>query len=130
MELQDDNYCFACGRENPVGLKMEFIYDAGAVRVEFTPKKEHQGWGDVVHGGILFTLMDEAMARLLIDHGDSVVTSRMEIKFLRPAMVEQQLILEGKEDRREGKFIYTSSKLTNPRGKTVATSKGVYVLVS
>lgn len=127
MELTQDNYCFACGKENPIGLKMEFEYAPGEVTVRFTPRKEHQGWGDVVHGGILFTLMDEAMARMIIDAGDMVVTSRMEIKFLRPALVNEEIVLKGKLDKTEGKFFYTSSKILGKEGRPVAISKGVYV---
>ncbi|MFP4496832.1 MAG: PaaI family thioesterase, partial [Vulcanimicrobiota bacterium] len=76
MDLTDDRYCFACGPENPIGLNMKLNYKQNKVTVEFIPKKEHQGWHNMVHGGILFTLMDEAMAKLIIEQGDMVVTSR------------------------------------------------------
>lgn len=129
MQLLDDNYCFACGKDNPIGLKMEFQHKDSKSIVKFKCKKEHQGWGDVVHGGILFTLMDEIMARMIIDSGTNVVTSRMEISFLRPVKVGQDITIESKEDRSEGRFVYASSKIVSENKKILAKSKGVYVKV-
>lgn len=130
MELIDDNYCFACGKENPIGLKLEFEYDEDEVKVEFQPKKEHQGWDNVIHGGILFTLMDEAMARLIIEKGDMVVTSRMETKFLRPARVGENIVITGRIEKKDKKKIQASSRIKNTRGKLLATSRGIYVRVN
>ena len=44
-----DNYtmCFACGRDNPIGLKLKLQRDGEAVRTEFTPEEQHQGWPDL-----------------------------------------------------------------------------------
>ncbi len=46
MDKQPNSrYCFLCGRENPIGLKLAF-FDDGEDRVvaEFTPREEHQGY--------------------------------------------------------------------------------------
>jgi len=126
MELKDDNYCFACGKENPIGLKMEFEYGKDTAEVKYIPRREHQGWGDIVHGGILFTLMDELMARMIINSGIYVVTSRMEIKFLRPARVGEEIKVIAKLDRSDERFFYASSKITGKKEKILAVSKGVY----
>jgi hypothetical protein len=56
-------YCFACGRQNPIGLQMQFRRDGDdGVHCEYTPRPEGQGFPGVVHGGVLVSLMDEAMA--------------------------------------------------------------------
>jgi uncharacterized protein (TIGR00369 family) len=130
MDLRIDNYCFACGKENPVGLKMEFQFGSGELRVPFVPSKEHQGWRDVVHGGILFTLLDEAMAWVIMHEGPFVMTSKMEIKFLRPAMVGEELLVYAKLEKSDERYFYTSSKITNKAGKIVAAAKGTYVKVA
>jgi uncharacterized protein (TIGR00369 family) len=129
MKLEIDDYCFACGKENPIGLKMEFEYGEGSVRVVFTPRKDHQGWQDVVHGGILFTLLDEAMARMIINGGNMVVSLSIEIRFLRPAKVNQEIIITGKLKKTEERRFYASSKITDSNGKTLASAKGTYVKV-
>ncbi len=130
MDLTDDRYCFACGPENPIGLNMKLNYKQNKVTVEFIPKKEHQGWHNMVHGGILFTLMDEAMAKLIIEQGDMVVTSRMDTRFLRPARVDEKITITGKIDEKEEKKFKASCKIKNEAGKTLASSKAVYVKVS
>ncbi|MCD4784594.1 MAG: PaaI family thioesterase [Candidatus Eremiobacteraeota bacterium] len=128
MKLQDDEYCFACGEKNPIGLKLKFDFPDDIIEFKFTPQKEHQGWADIIHGGILATLMDEAMAQIIIHRGYFGVTSGMEIRFLRPAKVEEELTISGEIKSIEGKKINVISKIVNTKGKTVASSKGVYIL--
>jgi hypothetical protein len=54
--------CFACGKDNPVGLKLKIVKDGDEARGEFTVSEFYQGWRGYVHGGIIFTILDEAMA--------------------------------------------------------------------
>ncbi|HEY6572623.1 MAG TPA: PaaI family thioesterase, partial [Candidatus Eisenbacteria bacterium] len=83
--LDDDAYCFCCGRENPIGLKLEFEETPeGRMRTLWTPRKEHQGFKDIVHGGLVGTVLDEVMVRLLYLRGIHAVTAGMETKLLKP----------------------------------------------
>ena len=54
--------CFACGQKNPIGLKLSFRREGETVKTEFTPGELHQVWHGVVHGWIINTILDEAMA--------------------------------------------------------------------
>ena len=88
-KLGDFNLCFACGKDNPIGLKLNFSYDGKQVKSEFIPGKYHQGWRDITHGGILYTLLDEATAYAVLCHGvDSCVTVKSQIKFINMASSE------------------------------------------
>jgi len=127
MELKDDKYCFACGADNPIGLKLEFNFTGEGVTVKFTPRREHQGWVNVIHGGILFTLMDEAMARLIINNGCCVVTSSVEVRFLRQAEIDKELTITANINGKEDKIITATSSIVNDRGKTVAYCRGKYI---
>ena len=80
MKLIDDNYCFVCGKKNPIGLKLDFSFDGKTITTEFVPQKEHQGYFNIVHGGIISTLLDEAMVKLAIEMGMPAVTARMDIR--------------------------------------------------
>ena len=53
--------CYGCGIENPIGLKLLFREEEGKAKAEFVPEKYHQGWPEVVHGGLICALLDEAM---------------------------------------------------------------------
>ena len=129
MKLDDDGFCFACGKNNDMSLRLEFEYNDGEARCVFVPKKEHQGWKDVIHGGILATVMDEAMAKLIINDIAFGVTSNMEIRFLRPAKVGEELTVTASIKKVDGKNVNASSVIKNSKNKVVASSKACYVLM-
>jgi len=85
-------FCFACSQENPIGLKLKPVHDGEKVTAEFTPGKFHQGWNDVVHGGILYTLLDEVTAYAILCHGiDFGVTAQSEIRFRHIAPINEPI---------------------------------------
>src|SRR5262245_4874414 len=58
--LEDDAMCFCCGQKNPIGLKLEFHETPdGRMGTIWIPRKEHQGFKDIVHGGLVATVLDE-----------------------------------------------------------------------
>lgn len=76
------NHCFACGEDNPIGLKLKPSFDGEKVRAVFTPGDYHQGWHDITHGGIIYTLLDEVTAYALLCAGTEFgVTVKSEIRF-------------------------------------------------
>ena len=88
--------CFVCGSENPEGLKIAFEpRPEGGCRAEYTAKPTHVGWPEIIHGGLLFTLMDEAVAWASIYAGRHAVTGKAEARFRAPARVGQRLIVSG-----------------------------------
>ncbi len=128
MKLDDDGYCFACGKNNDMSLRLEFEYNDNEAKCIFIPKKEHQGWKDVIHGGILATVLDEAMAKLIINDYSFGVTSNMEIRFLRPAIVGEELTVTAKVREVNGKNVNATSVIKNSKNKIVASGKASYVL--
>jgi acyl-coenzyme A thioesterase PaaI-like protein len=83
--LEDDGMCFCCGSKNPIGLKLQFeMLPEGRMRTEWTPRREHQGFKDIVHGGLVATLLDEVMIRLLYALGIRAVTAELSTRLLRP----------------------------------------------
>jgi beta-phosphoglucomutase family hydrolase len=85
-------FCFACSQENPIGLKLKPVYDGEKVTAEFTAGKFHEGWGNVVHGGILYTLLDEVTAYAMLCHGIELgVTAKSEIRFKQVAPINEPI---------------------------------------
>ncbi|MDO8690708.1 MAG: PaaI family thioesterase [Dehalococcoidia bacterium] len=83
MELsaQDkDNVCFACGRDNPIGLKLVFRMEGDRAVAEFTPGQWHQSWNGVFHGGLMATLLDEALGYVLYFRGIKALTAKFEMR--------------------------------------------------
>ena len=62
-KLEDDKHCFVCGEKNPNGLNLTFSFREGKVVTEFILHKTYQGYKDIVHGGIISTLLDESMVK-------------------------------------------------------------------
>ncbi len=87
--------CFACGADNPIGLKIEFHFDGVECTGEFTPGQNHVGFNDTVHGGILYTALDDVTANVLYRQGRKAHTARCEVRYRQMARVGEALKLRG-----------------------------------
>ena len=95
--------CYVCGLENEAGLRIPFRKDGeGASRAEYVARPEHAGWPTVIHGGLLFTLMDEAVAWACTYAGKRCVTARAEARFREPARVGMPLVITGWVTKKSG----------------------------
>ena len=87
--------CFACGPDNPIGLKIEFHVDGDECTAEFTPNENHVGFRNTVHGGIIYTALDDVTANILYQQGRKAHTARCEIRYRQPCRVGETLLLRG-----------------------------------
>lgn len=86
-KLLDDQYCFACGSLNPIGLRMEVSFRDNKAISRLALKREFQGWSDIVHGGMLATILDEIMAHAVIHYVGQAVTTSLQVTFRAPLHV-------------------------------------------
>lgn len=107
--LEDDHYCFVCGEKNPSGLHLKFSIQEGKVFTEFTPQKIHQGYKDIIHGGLISTLLDEAMVKAALMQGISAVTAEITVRFKNPLMAGEKAIVESAIVKMNKKIIETSA---------------------
>jgi uncharacterized protein (TIGR00369 family) len=131
MSLRDEGMCFGCGKNNPIGLKLEFDLDKENLTVEgrFRPKRVHEGYTGIMHGGLVTTLLDEAMLKLLWDTGISAVTASLEVRLLRPVPVTGELVIKGRVDSQQGRLIHTSAEVEDTEGHVLAKGKAKCVKV-
>ena len=94
-DIEDAPMCFACGPENPIGLRIRFDVDGDVCTAEFTPNENHVGFSDTVHGGIIYTALDDVTANILYQQGRKAHTARCEIRYRQPARVGETLRLKG-----------------------------------
>jgi beta-phosphoglucomutase family hydrolase len=118
----DERYslCFGCGQDNPIGLKLNFGWDGKTARAEFTPTKLHQGWSEVVHGGIIMCLLDEAMAYAAKFEGMTCITARVQAKLKRPALIDEPLIITSSVTKKTRKLVETRANISLTNGTPVA----------
>ncbi len=108
-----DDGCFACGRDNPIGLHLDgFALEGGVVSASFDPRSDYRGAGTSLHGGIAATALDEILvwAGLLAEHV-MTVTGRMEIRYRRPVEVTESLTVQARVDERRGRRLSVSGEL-------------------
>jgi uncharacterized protein (TIGR00369 family) len=119
-----------CGRQNPVGLKMSLSVDpdSGIVHVNFVPRAEHIGFEGIVHGGMISTVIDEAMVWAATWSGKRFcVCGELSVRFRRPAAVGEELHLEARVEFARPKLIQTAATIRTPDRQIVAAGEGKYV---
>ena len=130
MDFLDDGMCFACGKDNRDGLQLKFIrLDDGRIRTEFTPPKKFQGFKDILHGGIMATLLGETMIHLVFGRGEKVVTARLEMKLRKPAKIGEKITITAELLSDSGRRIELAAEAKDPSGELLAEGKGTMVRV-
>lgn len=110
LKLEDDGMCFCCGVRNPIGLKLTFQTLPGErLRTEWTPRPEHQGFQDIVHGGLVSAVLDEVMIRLLYARGIRAVTAELTTRFLRPLQAGRRYRFESRVVEDRGRIVTTEA---------------------
>ena len=119
LEAQNE-WCFACGRLNPCGLKLTFEENDDTYITHFTGAPEHQGYDGIMHGGIVSTLLDEIMARYIYAKGVTAVTARLEVRYLKPTPIGVPLLIKGRIARHKGRIYETTGTIELPDGTVTA----------
>ena len=124
------NRCFVCGPDNPIGLHLTFRLEDGACVSEFTPGENHQGYPGVIHGGMIYSVLDDVMANWLYLRGARAYTARCEIRYRSPAREGEKLLLEGRQKARKRKLVEMEGTARRASdGKVVATATATFVVV-
>ncbi len=123
------NKCFGCGPQNATGLKLKFVLDEARERFvcRFRLQGRFVGPPAHAHGGIIATILDEAMGKVSKLHNLIALTSTMEITYLKPVPLLKPLVVEGWEHRVCGREHYRAAEIRNREGEVLATSKGKFI---
>ena len=126
-----DHACFGCGDDNPTGLHLKFASNGDGVSAPFTPAPEHQGFANVVHGGIITTVLDEAMAWATASAGVWGVTGEMRVRFKTPLAVGELTTATARITEQRGKIVTTVGELARDGdGAMIATATATFLRVS
>jgi len=126
----DDGNCFACGPENPLGLKLKFTIepDSGRAVCRTAIAEDFNGWKGAAHGGIITTLLDETMVYACTSTGLFTVTGSIEVKFHRPVPTGVTLTVIGMVDENRGRSV-TASGTIELDGMVLASARAVLIPV-
>lgn len=128
LEFVADHMCFACGRDNPIGLHLSFAFDGEEYVTRFVADARLQGYHGIVHGGIVATVLDEVMARLVWEVAGPSATARLSVRYCRPVPVEQPVVVRGRiiAVRRQGQLYETAATaVLEESGAVLAEATGL-----
>jgi acyl-coenzyme A thioesterase PaaI-like protein len=130
LAARSDHACFGCGDENPIGLHLRFAAEGNGVKAPFIPGAGHQGFHGVVHGGIISTVLDEAMAWATAHAGIWAVTGEMRVRFRQPLAVGEQTTVTARVNGTRGRVVTTVAELVRDRDRSpIATATATFVTV-
>ncbi|MGD2252709.1 MAG: PaaI family thioesterase [Anaerolineales bacterium] len=125
--------CFGCGVQNPHGLALAFYeYGAQQVVADYTVPEKFEGYPGVAHGGIIASMLDEAVGRAVMvgKHYHFMVTAKLIVRYRKPVPVGQRLRLVGRLTRRRGRMATAISELYLQDGTLAAEAEATMIEVS
>src|SRR6202167_3544165 len=125
------NYCFACGKSNPDGMKLRFFYDEerNCFVCRFRLGKRYTGPPGHCHGGIIATILDEAMGKVNKLRQVVALTSEMTVNFLKPVPLNQPLRVESREEKVSGRVHINIGEILNQQGEVLARGRATFIAV-
>ena len=123
------NTCFGCGNDNPEGMHLKFRFEGKQAVCDFTLPKRFQGPPGHSHGGIVATILDEAMGKVNKLRNVIALTKSMEITYMKPTPLGQPLTAVGWESAVRGRKHYNRAEIRNAAGEVLAKSSGVFIAV-
>ena len=103
--IENATMCFACGVDNPIGLQIRFNLQSERCEGEFTPNHLHVGYRNTVHGGIIYSALDDVMANVLYLQAIKAHTARCEIRYRQPLVTGQTIRLSGWIEQRRRRLV-------------------------
>ena len=137
MELNDNTdyqQCFVCGQRNPYGLHMIFRQEGDLIVSDFRPQAEHQGFPGVIHGGIVASVLDEALNRTcaLSKSPAWSMTGRLEVRYRHYVPFGPLLRVTARLDKERGRLLQASGTLTlaDDESQILAEAQGTFMTLA
>lgn len=133
-QLPRSKGCFVCGNsdDNPRSLGLTIFWNDEEQRTEIPifPNSTWCGYEGVVHGGIIASVFDDAMAwAIRRESGSWAVTGELSVRYLRPVLADTRYVVEGRVEKRSGRRISTVAVMKSYDGKKVAEANGLFLKI-
>ncbi|MBR0502872.1 MAG: PaaI family thioesterase [Paludibacteraceae bacterium] len=124
--------CIACSPNNPIGFHLDFYEEGDYILTRWDPTQNHQSWINTLHGGVQSLLIDEVagwvVTRKLQTTG---VTSKMEIKYIKPVKTnEGEILVRAKLNKQMRNIAYIDAELLNKEGEVCTQGTLIYFCAS
>jgi uncharacterized protein (TIGR00369 family) len=125
------NYCFACGMNNSEGMRLKFTLDEERKMsvCRFRLGKRYTGPPGHCHGGIIATILDDAMGKVNKLRHVIALTKEMTIEYVKPVPLHKPLRVEGREVKVVGRQHVNMAEILNEKGEVLARSRGIFIAI-
>jgi acyl-coenzyme A thioesterase PaaI-like protein len=121
--------CFVCGHENPAGLRLEFQMGKKCASARWTTRAGWESFQGIIHGGVISTVMDEAMSKAIISEGYEALTAELRIRFSMKVRVDEELNVRGWVVSVQKRKILAEAALTTVDGTEKAHAWATFLTV-
>jgi uncharacterized protein (TIGR00369 family) len=128
--LRAASECFGCGDLNPRGLKLAFHLEDGVAVAEFDPDPNYCGYPGLMHGGLVATILDEAMGWASYGQGVWTVTARMQVRFRQPVPLTRRLRVSARVTRQGRRLVEARAELHDDAGTLLAEGEGAFLRIT
>jgi uncharacterized protein (TIGR00369 family) len=122
--------CVVCGSHNPAGLRIRFSTEsAGQVAALWHTSTDWEGFRGVIHGGIVSTVLDEAMSKAVASNGWPGFTCELRVRFHRHVAADECLRVRGWVVEKRKRRISTEASICDQDGVERAHAWAAFLLV-
>lgn len=120
--------CFVCGPTHPSGLRIKYEPAAdGAMKADWAPDRTWEGFRGIIHGGIISTVLDEAMSKAVAASGGEALTAELRVRFRRPVRAGQEYTIRGWIHDCSRRRTRTEAAITGADGQEFAHAWGTFL---
>jgi uncharacterized protein (TIGR00369 family) len=125
------NQCFACGPDNAAGMHLKFTYDKKRKRFvcRFRLDERYTGPPGHCHGGIIATILDEAMGKVNKLRQVIALTAQMTVEYLRPVPLNKPLRVESRKVSSIRRKHVNMGEILNQKGEVLARGQALFISV-
>lgn len=129
----DNDFYFACGGRNPLGLHLTFFSDGDLFCTRVMPKPHWQGFAGVIHGGLQSTIIDDLMSNHLFRvHRTWAATGEISLRFRRPVPIDRELLFISRIDSHQQRIWSLTGKCVlagDPAARPLTTAAARFIEV-
>ncbi len=118
-------HCVVCGPTSRLGLRFRVV-DGGDVEADVTLEPALEGYDEILHGGIVASLLDAAMTNCLFARGVVAVTGELVVRYRRPVRTQEPAVVRGHVDLQRQTLWNLSAQLAQ-NGTVVARATGKFL---
>lgn len=125
--LPNSRGCFVCGRDNAIGLGLQFTATDAGVYSVITPGHQYEGFPGVLQGGVAAGLMDDAMWYAIFAQGPMTMTAEMTVRYKAPVPTGDLIRIEGRVESIRRSLYQTAARILSRDGKVLMEATGKFL---